>query len=252
MPEPDGTTPATTRGMRRALIGVCSVLFGAGCERAIGAPEAPPPERFEPADIARYHMRLHFDQLRSIERRLVDGKLDDAKTLATLVARPETDPGMAPWAAATKEVTDLATALSKAKSTDEALRLEVRVAVACARCHQDARTEHPLFKAPGKVPRREHASSAIRMVSHQWAVDRLWEGLVGNSDPHWRAGLSVISRTPLPYSPVTDAPLLAKALQDRANQALRDADSAKLDDRARAYGEMLVTCAACHSSVKRR
>jgi cytochrome c553 len=237
-------------GTHIALALLC-VAGTTACDRAMGAPESEPlRERFKRADIVRYHMRLHIDDLLSVERRLVNGKLEEAKSLAFLIGRPEKDPGLTLWADQTRTLTDAAKALSRAKSIDEALRLEVRVAVACASCHEQA-VQRPIFPDPGRAPRRDHATSTVRMVSHQWAVDRLWEGLVANSDTHWRAGLAVLSATPLPYAPTTDAALLGEALQHRANEALRS-PTGNIDERARIYGEMLVTCAACHSSLKRR
>lgn len=227
------------------LLLIALLLVASGCERtATGAPA-----RFKHADVVRYHMRLHFDDLRSIERRLVKGKLDEAKPLAYLLAMPDKDPGMTPWSAYTRTITETALALSKSNSIDDALRLEVQIARACGQCHAEAQ-KASVFKPPGEPPMLEGASSTVRMTRHQWAVDRLWEGLVGNSDAHWRAGLGVLSDTPLPYVKATDAPILAKALQDRANQALRDAKATTLDDRVRVYGEMLVTCAACHSTLR--
>jgi mono/diheme cytochrome c family protein len=230
---------------------LAGLASGTGCERAAGAPGRDAlPERFEREDIVRYHMRLHLEDLHTIERRLLNGRLREATSLASLIGRPEKDPGMAPWTAQTRALVDAATALAKATTIEDALRLEVQVAVTCAKCHQES-LEKPIFRAPGKAPRHDHNSSTVRMVSHQWAVDRLWEGLVGNSDVHWRAGLGVLSASPLPYVPTTDAPRLAKSLQARANQALRDTPTDSIDERARVYGEMLVTCAACHSTLKR-
>jgi len=63
-----------------------------------------------------------------------------------------------------------------------------------------------------------------------------------------RVSFDVLASAPLPQSSLTDAPALAAQLQSLARGALaRRADGSEtLDGRARAYGAMLVTCAACH------
>ena len=87
------------------------------------------------------------------------------------------------------------------------------------------------------------------MARHAWAVDRLWEGMIGPDDDRWAAGLDVLAATPLPFTPLTDAPALAAGLRELARAQLANRSATGLDDRARAYGEILVMCAACHTSL---
>ena len=120
----------------------------------------------------------------------------------------------------------------------------MRVAAGCAWCH--SRTQKlPVFPEPATAP-SDDGTPRTRMARHQWAVDRLWEGMVGASDHHWRLGLNVLATTPLPFSPLTDAPALAAQLQSYAQHAIATQTTESLEERAREYGEMLVTCAACH------
>lgn len=240
----------TPRAIRSTLW--CAVIATTACDRppSTDVPAAPEPApALQRADIVRYHMRLHFDDLRSIEHYLVDGKLSEGTSLAFMLTNPEKDAGLLPWARQTRELVDTATKLSNAKSLDEALRLEVRVAVACAKCHDDAKPT-AVFPMPGRPPLSDYTSQTVRMDRHRWATDRMWEGLVANSEDHWRAGLAVLAETPLPFSVTTDAPALATALQKRAMRTLLEPAPATAEERGRMYGEMLVTCAACHASVK--
>ena len=88
------------------------------------------------------------------------------------------------------------------------------------------------------------------MARHLWATDRLWEGIVGGADDAWRAGLDVLSTTPLPASELPkEQSTFGRKLQRLAEQArLRQAtDTAQ--DRARSYGEILVTCSGCHAAA---
>jgi hypothetical protein len=114
---------------------------------------------------------------------------------------------MARWQREVDEVGEAARSLVAATSIDEALRREVRVAAACASCHLGAQ-KPPVFAEPTSVAIDDGGQRA-RMARHQWAADRLWEGLVGAADHPWHMRLDVLAKTPLPYSTFTDAPLLA-------------------------------------------
>ena len=61
--------------------------------------------------------------------------------------------------------------------------------------------------------------------------------------------LAWFSATPLPFSPLTDAPQLAADLQKRAADQLETRATTSLEERGRAYGEILVRCAACHATL---
>ena len=211
------------------------------------APGPPAPPRFDAPAMVAYHMRRHFDDLRAIERWLLAGDLRDARTLAFMLTRPETDPGMAPWCPELGQLTSAAWELVRAQTVDEALRQEARVALACARCHAHAQAL-PVFPPPPPAP-PDQPTVAARMARHRWAVDRLWEGMVGATDPPWIQGLDVLAATPLPATPLANAPAFGQRLQTLAQQALATRSSASLDDRARTYGELLVTCAQCHRAL---
>jgi mono/diheme cytochrome c family protein len=226
-------------------------LAWVGAERSAtgepGDPARQPPAspHLAHAPMVRYHMQQHVRELRSVEQMLVDGHLAEAKALAFMLAKPEADPGMAPWAAEAHATAAAARGLAAARTIDEGLRYEVLVAEACAGCHLRAQ-QLPLFAAPPRVP-PDQPTPAARMARHQWAVDRMWEGLVGADDARWRAGLDVLAMTPAPFSSRTAAPALATELQERARAARARRATETLGARTTAYGEMLVTCAACHA-----
>lgn len=244
-------------GARRGfvlLLLLAGAVLAALCARPAGGdggedpPREPPaPPRFERAALVRWHMQRHFEDLRTIERLLVAGRLDEAKALAFMLAKPEPDPGMAPWAAEAREVVEPARELVSARTIDEALRREPHVAVACAGCHRQTERLPKLSRLPALPP--DLPIAAARMARHQWAADRLWEGIIGLSDDRWRAGLEVLAATPLPAAAVPGASALAERLQRIARQALERRTSDTLDANARSYGDLLVTCAGCHAAL---
>jgi len=232
----------------RVLIGMCT-LGCAACGRAAEGGNDPPRETPQLVDqaLVRYHMQRHFEDLRTVERLLVSGNLDDAKALAFMLSKSEADPGLAPWAAQSREVVSAARALAAARNVDEALRREARVAAACGDCH--LRTyDMPMFEPPAIAPPDRHTVAA-RMARHQWAVDRIWESMVGASDQHWRAGLDVLATTPLPFAEVPDAAALGNRLQVLARAALAKRGKSTSAGRATTYGELLVTCERCHAAL---
>ena len=246
--------------MRMISGSIVVLAFGCavGCEtpsaataREESAPEAQPPTRptFDRPARVRYHMDRQVDDLRAIERDLLAGRLGAAKLCALGMTRPEQDRGMSPWSARSTAFVDAAASLAIAPSVDEALRREVRVAQACAECHLEAQAI-PRFSPPPVLP-VDGVGIAARMDRHRWATDRLREGMVAASEERWRAGLGVLAATPAPFSPLTDASRLADALQARAAHALEVRTNETLDERTATYGELLVTCAACHATLAR-
>jgi mono/diheme cytochrome c family protein len=232
-----GTADAAVRLMRLLLIACL-----AACQAA-SAQDEPPATKFEHDMIVRFHMHENFDLVRAIEKLLVRGKLDEGQRLAASIARAPDEPGMQPWAAQAARVRERASAVATAPGIDEALRAEARLADACASCHADAGVV-PEFRSPPPIP-ADRPTIEARMARHLWASDRLWEGIVGDADDSWRAGLDVLAATPLPAA---DRAQLGKQLQTRANDARQLNRTTDRAARARAYGEILVTCAACHAA----
>lgn len=225
-----------------------AVLAIAGCQSSSAdkEPPAPPSVRFEHDTITRYHMHANLDSLHAIERLLVRNSLDAARILARSIAEAPDEPDLGPWAVQAAEVRKRAAALAAAPGIDEACRREARVAAACAGCHVDTRVQ-PAFKS--SAPPADEPTIEARMARHRWATARLWEGVVGGADEPWRAGLDVLAATPLPFRAFnSERAGLAKELQRLAAQAKQQMAGDSIDERARRYGEMLVTCAACHAS----
>jgi hypothetical protein len=203
--------------------------------------EPPPPQRFERDMMMRFHMHASFDAVRGIERLLIRGKLEDARYFARALAAEPDPPGLAAWARQIAAVRERAAAVAAAPGIEEACRREARLAEACASCHADAGAQ-PEFQPPALPP--DQQTVAARMARHQWAADRIWEGMVGDADDAWNAGLDVLAAAPLSW-PGADRAALAHRLQQLAGRARHPAKTERAD-RAGRYGEILVTCAACH------
>ncbi len=224
-----------------------ALLAIAACQTAQGD-DRKPSETFEHDMIVRLHMHENFGMLRTIEQLLIHGKLDAARALANAIAYAPDEPGMEPFAKRATAVRARALELANAQTIDDAVRKEAQMAAACAQCHVDAGVL-PEFSPPPREPPDDPTLQA-RMARHLWASDRLWEGLVGNSDDSWRDGLTMLAATPLPFpdGKVEERRALARQLQRLAVSARQAQATDQLRDRAHWYGEILATCAACHAT----
>lgn len=240
---------AVNRCMRAFLLAT-AVLFGCQAADAVEPPAkkaTPPEQRFEQDMLVRFHMHENFDLLRTIEKRVIHGKLDEARALARGLADAPDEPGLGPWAHHQIAVRERAAALARAKTVAEASIAEARLAVACAGCHVDAGVS-PEFRTASSAP-ADGNTIAARMARHVWATDRLWQGIVGGDDESWSAGLDVLAQTPLKQSTWSANRVeLARRLQQLADQARTRTRTDAPADRARIYGELLTTCSACHAA----
>lgn len=209
--------------------------------RVAGADD-PPPQRFEHDMMVRFHMHESFDLVRAAEKLLIRGKLDDAKLLARGLASAPDEPGFAPWASYAIDVRAKASAVTEAITVDDGCRAIAHVGEACAGCHV-ALAVAPEFRVSA-FPPPDRATVDARMARHRWAADRLWEAVIGGDDDAWRTGLDVLAAAPIDFGPERKA--RAQTLQRQASEA-RLVDG--LHDRASAYGELLVTCAGCHTAA---
>jgi cytochrome c553 len=219
-----------------------AVLALVGCEAA-GAGGKP---KLEHDTSVRLHMHENFDLLRAIEKLVVRGRLDEAKAFAKSIAEAPDEPGLGAFTEHTIRVRQRAHALSQAKTADEAARLEAQLAAACAGCHEAAGVVPEFTTTALQAPPDEPTVQA-RMSRHLWATDRLWEGIVGGAEEPWQQGLDVLAAAPLDSPQITGERLaIAKRLQQLAATARMRKGNDTTADRARVYGEMLSTCAACH------
>jgi cytochrome c556 len=126
---------------------------------------------------------------------------------------------------------------------DDIARSVARMGMACGACHL-AMDKGPTMR-PGDAPASSR-DPAGHMTRHQWAMDRLWEGLVGPSLPAWAAGAGALGDEALELGPGNhppDAERLAASVHQLGDQARHASDWRQ---RAEIYGELLQTCAHCH------
>lgn len=209
------------------------------------AGEKPPQQRFEDGMMVRFHMHENYGIVRGIERLLLRGRIEEARPLAAAVGEAPDEPGATPFAKHSAEIRRRALELSRAKTVEEAFRLEGKLVVACAACHVEANVVPDLSSTPLPADRD---SLEARMARHLWAADRLWVGIVADSQDAWASGLDLLATgsKAWPDLPAARAPL-ARQMQ-RTAQTARRVKAPSLDERGTTYGELLATCASCHTA----
>ncbi len=211
-----------------------------------------PPARPAPIDGGlRDHMQSHFDSIRSVEFAISNGNMEQAKAEATALANHQSSEAIEKYAEEIEAVRTAANAVVQSDSLESMAMSAAKLASQCGHCHliTSSITAFEWTQAPAA-----NATGPERMQRHRWAMDRLWEGLVGPSQSSWEAGLAILKADPIPASVLT----LKGMSEDEANEKLSAlqafataAESAnELKARTALYGDLLGTCSACHSAVQ--
>lgn len=222
------------------------LLALAACETT----HADPAPTYDHDAMVRFHMRDHYDMLRAIEHLVIRDDLYDVKVIARSIGDGLDEPGLERWKSQVGFARANARELASAPSNDEACWRTARLAATCANCHIDAHVDNIFSSPPPKPP--DGTALDARMARHVWAADRLFDGVIGGANDSWRSGLDVLAETPPPFSVLdTDRVALAARLQDLADQTRKHAAKDDFAARAHAFGEILVTCSACHTADRR-
>ena len=125
------------------------------------------------------------------------------------------------------------------------------MAAQCGACHQaqDAMIDLSIGDPPADAPGTE-----AHMQRHLWAMESLWTGLVAPSDAPWVAGAEVLADDALSGGAFSEDQQLQAELVELANHLhALGAEAATVTDlqaRGRLYGQMIATCAPCHTQVQ--
>lgn len=192
------------------------------------------------------HMREHFLRVLAVRDAVIAGDLAAAREPARWLAEhgaPRDVPD--PWIPYITDLRVLSAGLVEAESVGELARSVGVVAGTCQACHDglSVRIEY----LPGLPPRAQDPRG--RMHRHEWAMERLWNGLVMPNELAWERGAEALIESPFAPSfflgDIETRTELAARSQQLQQLGQRAAEADKLD-RGRLYGELLTTCARCH------
>jgi len=193
------------------------------------------------------HMQEHLQELTRIKSEIIRGNLDGVRQPATWLVQHEPSPeasilyvpfilSMRGHASEILEADDILTAAADLGG----------IATDCANCHiaSEVDVTFGAYDEPSSW-----ADMNSHMQRHQWAIDRLWEGLIGPSDALWSLGARMLAEAPLHGTEATwdYAAAGGDELARRVHELGRQAATARLPHaRATLFGELLGACADCH------
>ena len=193
-------------------------------------------------------MKEHFVQAVQIKQAVIDGDLEAVAEPARWLSEDlDAESLPKPWKPYLDAMQASAKKAAKAQDLPAAALAAGELVGACADCHATT-GKGPTFAEPGKVPAGEDTTA--RMLRHQWAADRMWEGIVSNSETHWKLGTHAISEKPPEPCPIPGDDILPKDVLDLREKIYelgpRAAEAKDRGARTKIYGEYLQTCAGCH------
>lgn len=193
-------------------------------------------------------MHERFQTIMRIREHVIQGQLDEAKKLAPQIVDSEPPAGTpATWKNWTELLYDSAVMLEGAKDVQTAAIAVSRVAATCADCHV-AHEGGPGLERMRSIPPQKW-SEGDNMPLHLWAVDWMWLGLTSPSEQAWHRGASELRSEPLTKAFAEGNPtakVLEQKLYDLAKEAVAMGEERR-GERTRVMGDILATCAACHS-----
>lgn len=195
-------------------------------------------------------MEAHYSSTILAHDALIQGDLSEFRAqLAETSAHelPANSPEL--WKPFETQLRDAATKAVEATNLSKAAKTMAEVVLACGACHQGVGTG-PIYPAP--APRDGDNPVQQSMLEHQWATERLWEGITGPWDNAWERGSAALAETRV-FSDLESAEARDESLLVR-EAALRSlGEDAKTTsnprDRAELYGRLLATCGDCHQAM---
>ncbi|MBL0220367.1 MAG: hypothetical protein IPQ07_41670 [Myxococcales bacterium] len=187
-------------------------------------------------------MWAHFEAAAELQRAIAQGRLADARELATWLAT-KAEPR-------TPELIGAALRIQEAPDLKTAAALTGALAGACGSCHEASKAA-PVFVIPREPA--DGPSIETQMQRHQWAAARLWEGVIGPNDDAWFFGVQAMENAKIDLrwttkaAPPPEAVGFAEELRGLAARAPNVEGRAA---RAEFYGTMLHTCASCHAILR--
>lgn len=206
------------------------------------------------AQTASNQMWRHYERAGAVQVAVLTGDLASARASAYWIAEHPAHgvPGEPP--AYVDSMRLAARGVTGAPDVADAAMASGRMGAVCGACHVAAR-QGPQYQALGPPPTGSATNVAQQMTLHQWALGKMWDGLTGPSDAAWTRGVTSLAGAPGYQQHIARggvALTVADSLAGRLRSLGVLAQAAPPAERARLFGELLGTCAACHTQYNAR
>jgi cytochrome c553 len=238
--------------MRALLV----LLVAVGCGNSATGTNTPPPEP-QPQEAAPQSLRplmsKHFARVTATQLAIIDGNLAKAKVQARAIAdEPAPDGLPTTWRPHYDQLQAAARATADAANVVDAAEKVAAMGGACGSCHRDLGVT---IEMASEAPPTSDGGAVDAMRLHQWAADKMWDGLILPSEERWLAGVKALEEAPLTTSELTRPgpidPELARAVEQIRGWAKIAGESPDPDTRQHIYGHFLSSCASCHAAHRR-
>ncbi len=229
--------------MTRMLPPFALLLVATACPRSNPEPRPTDPPMSDENHKAR--MQRHFEDASAMKEAVIDGDLETLVERAQWVVEHEA-PADYPvaWQPHVVQLVEAARGAGAATDVTAAAARTADLAGNCGRCHRAVGAQ-PTFEDP-MAPMGDESV----MARHQWAADRMWEGIIGPSEHAWTRGTAEFAAVPGcavdPEAPLSE--YMGELCTKIGALGAKAASAKSLDDRVRTYGAFLETCAACHNA----
>jgi cytochrome c553 len=244
------------------MVGACRTESGAKPESQVTPPieKGSPADAAAPADAAplvsdarlKEHMQKHFATIREIQRAVISGDLKTARERARWLRSHREPAILDDWRSHVEAAYRAAERLEKAPDLAAAAVLSAELAGQCGACHESTRA---ITTFEWTLPPAAGPELKTIMQRHQWAAERLWEGVVGPSDDRWYEGADMLAELGLDAEGLFGHLPEAHAIRASATQVRMTADEARktrsAKERVRVYGELLQGCVGCHTRTRK-
>lgn len=193
-------------------------------------------------------MRAHFHDALLIRQAVIAGTPEQAANAATVLSLIEDLDELPPgWREFVESMQLAARRITDSTSSAQAAAAAADLGVACGRCHQKLGGPRASDEAPPAIGH----SVEMRMKRHEWATERLWEGLVVPSSDAWSAGARALAGDGIPDDMVKPGGVHARSAASDFTKLVAAAPGKKTtEERAALYAELLVTCGTCHRALR--
>jgi hypothetical protein len=194
------------------------------------------------SETAAEHMQEHFARVEAVRDAIIEGDLEATKEPASWLAGHEAMEGVPDgWEQHVTQMQRTAQMVVDAEDIETAASATAAMGGICGGCHQglDEGAQFTIVVVPS-----EESGVVAHMLRHEWAADRLWEGLIGPSEESWTAGSEALGEAALdPEDAPDEVGVLAQRVHELGTEAT---ETLGFNDRAAVYGQLITTCAQCH------
>jgi cytochrome c556 len=197
------------------------------------------------------HMHAHSDAVLAIRQSVIAGSLDGVAESARWLVEHETPSDVAAsWADYVPAMRAAAQEALDASDLEAAAAATSRLGLACGGCHGATNTtfESTDFDEPSS-----DRVIGPHMRRHQWAADRMWEGLIWPESYSWQRGANLLFESPIkPHEMGEEADFeTSQTMARRIHQLAANATMVfESNEKAEIYAEFLANCGGCHHALR--